>query len=79
MSVPPESIEAGKCYLMETGHVRRVMRLMPDGRVQFESRMGHQRNPGAWRSGMQDGRSFALLAEREVPCDWTPETDQAKR
>ncbi len=75
MSVPPESIEVGKCYLMETGHVRQVRRIMPDGRVQFESRVGHQRNPGAWKPGMQSGRSFADLIEREVPCDWTPERE----
>jgi hypothetical protein len=24
MSVPPESIEVGKCYLTQAGHVRRV-------------------------------------------------------
>ena len=75
MSAPPDSLEVGKCYLLETGHVRRVIRLMPDGRVQFEGRMGHQRNAGAWRSGMQDIRSFAFLIEREAPCDWAPETD----
>ena len=41
MSVPPERIEVGKCYLMESGQVRRVLRIMPDGRFQYEHRMGH--------------------------------------
>lgn len=49
---------------------------MPDGRVQYEQRPDHQVNAGAWRPGMQDGRSFASLVEREVPCDWIPEGDE---
>ncbi len=79
MTIPPESIATGRCYLMETGHVRQVRRLMPDGRVQYEQRPGHQVNTGAWKPGMQEGRSFALLVEREVPCDWTPDVDEANR
>ena len=76
VTAPPDRVQPGKCYLLETGHVRRVIRLMPDGRVQYEGRVGHQRAPGAWRPGMQDIRSFAFLIEREVPCDWSPETDE---
>ena len=75
MTIPPESIEVGKCYLSNDGRVRRAAKFLPDGRVQFEGRMGHQRNAGAWRSGMQDIRSFAFLIEREVPCDWTGEDE----
>jgi hypothetical protein len=29
-----------------------------------------------WRSVVQDQRAFALMVEREVPCDWSPETDE---
>ncbi len=72
MPVPPESVEAGKCYLMKTGHVRRVL---PDGRVQYEHHPGHQVNAGAWRPGIQETRSFVFMVEREIPCDWTPERD----
>ncbi len=79
MTIPPESIEVGKCYLMGTGHVRQVRRLMPDGRVQYEHRAAHQTYAGAWKPGMQEGRSFAFQVEREVPCDWTPGADEAKR
>jgi hypothetical protein len=42
MSIPPESIAIGKCYLMETGHVRRVTRMGSKGRIQYMQRMGHQ-------------------------------------
>jgi hypothetical protein len=75
MSVPPESIEAGKCYLTFSRQVRRVVRLMPDRRVQFEQRPARHLNANAWQPGMQDRRSFAAVAEREVPCGWTPETE----
>lgn len=81
MTLPPESIQVGKCYLVEAERsrrskgIRRVVRIMPDGRVQFERRPAHQVNAGAWKPGMQEVRAFALQAEREVPCDWTPEDD----
>ncbi len=78
MSVPLKSLEVGKCYLMETGHVRRVVRIMPDGRIQYEHRVGHV-VPRIWKAGIQDGRSFAVTIEREVPWDWTPEADEALR
>jgi hypothetical protein len=78
VSVPPERIEVGKCYLMESGQVRRVLRIMPDGRFQYEHRMGYAA-PKAWRSGIQGSHSFAQLVEREVPCDWTPEADEVGR
>ncbi len=78
MTIPLKSIAVGKCYLTDTGHVRRVLRLTPIGRIQFEVRAGHVM-PKIWRIGIQDGRSFASQAEREVPCDWTPEMGEAKR
>ena len=76
MTIPPESIAVGKCYLMETGHVRRVTRMLPGGRAQFERRAAHLL-PKVWKADVQDLRSFAATVEREVPCDWTPEADEA--
>ncbi len=76
MSIPPESIEVGKCYLTNTGHIRRVTRIFPDGRVQFEQRLGHTLLKRRWPSNIAEGRSFAFAIEREVPCDWTHETDE---
>ncbi len=76
MTIPPESIEVGKCYLVNSAgtlHVRRVTRLIPDGRVQYESRTVRVRR--AWRFGMLSLRDFASQAAREVPCDWTPERE----
>ena len=82
MSLPPESIEVGRCYLVEGRkilHVRQVVRLMPNGWVQYEFRPAHLLNVGAWQPGMQDSRSFAFSSQREVPCDWTPETDDKEQ
>ena len=73
MAILPESIEVGKCYLMETGHVRRVVRIKPDGRVQFMHRQGHTLKN--WKVSSDKRRSFALMVEREVPCDWSPEEE----
>jgi hypothetical protein len=77
MSIPPESIEVGKCYLAEGGRdvrIRRVVHILPDERVQYE-----QRTPKShWIPGIQERRSFAAMLLREVPCDWAPGTDEPK-
>ncbi len=84
MSLPPESIEVGKCYLVRTGRsdqpmgVRRIVRIMPDGRIQFEHRIASSKGV-AWKAAIQDARSFAFMVEREVSCDRTPEADEAGR
>ncbi len=81
MSIPAESIEVGKCYLVSTRRpdqpkgVRRIVRILPDGRIQFEHRIGPAGAFG-WKVGIQDARSFAFLVEREVPCEWTPEQEE---
>jgi hypothetical protein len=52
VSIPPGSIEAGKCDLVRTGRadqpqgVHRVIRIVPDGRVQFAHRTGPARTSG---------------------------------
>lgn len=76
MSIPPEIIEVGKCYLVDGTrvlYVRRVMRLMPDGRVQYESRTA--RAVKGWQPGMLSLGEFASQAKHEVPCDWTLERE----
>ncbi len=76
MATPPESIEVGRCYLSNDGRVKRVVQVMPDGRVVYEVRPGHVPSTRAWRSGILDQQSFLVGVEREVPGDWTPETDE---
>ncbi len=76
MATPPESIQVGKWYLMETGHIRTVQRVLPDGRVQYRYRSAANQK-ARWREGIQDRRGFAFLVEREIPCDWTLEADEA--
>ncbi len=72
MSIPPDNIEAGKWYLAKGGRaprVRRVIRVLSDGRVQYE-----QRSPKtAWQRGIQHRDVFASMLQLEVSCDWMPE------
>ncbi len=78
MTVPPESIAAGKCYLAKTpsdAQLWKVIGIMPDGRVLYE-----QHTPVAgWGVAIQERTTFAAAVEREVPCDWTPDADEASR
>jgi hypothetical protein len=76
MTIPPESIGVGKCYLTDGNTVRRVVTVLPDRRIQYEWRGGHR---AKWKAGILSGREFAQQAEREVPCDWTPERDNEER
>ena len=72
MSIPPEIIEVGKCYLTDGKTVRRVGTIHPDGRIQYEWRAGLRKK---WKAGILPRREFAVAAEQEVPCDWRPERD----
>ncbi len=75
MSIPPESIQVGQCYLMETGQVVSIMALLPSGAVQFLQRAGHTPEWARSKARVLNLRSFAFSAERPVSCDWTPESD----
>jgi hypothetical protein len=72
VSIEPDAIEVGHCYLTDQSTVRRVVRVLPDQRVQYEWRAGHRTH---WKSGILSAREFALAAERRVPCDWTIKTE----
>ena len=75
MTVPPESIEVGKCYLAgpQLGpRVQRVAAILPDGRVQYEWR---KRERQKWKPGILDLCEFAFGVDQEVLCDWTPEQE----
>ena len=74
VSIDPEKIEVGQCYLCG-GNLRRVLRIMPDGRIQFEHRSGGPSRIKAWKPGMLSVTLFAASVERQVPCDWTPQSD----
>ncbi len=74
MSVPPESIEVGKCYLTNSGFVRRVLEISPQGWIVYERRPAY-RPEAVWLECNQHLSGFAPQIEREVPCDWTPERE----
>ncbi len=75
MSINPDSIQVDQCYLTNSGHVRRVLRILP-GKVQFASRLATTRPRKDLKVDVLDLRSFAFSIERTVPCDWTSETDR---
>ena len=67
MSIPPEAIEVGKCYLAETGEIRRVVNC-EHGKVAFHTgrRLALK---GKWPRRMVTSRDkFAADAVREVHC-----------
>ena len=74
MPIPSQSIEVGKCYLTVEGKVRKATSVLRDGRVQYEWRRAYLRET-PWKAGVENDRSFASSVEREVPCDWTQESD----
>ncbi len=75
MSLPPVSIEVGKCYLTGSGRVWRIVQIMPDGRIVYEWR-SPRAGAKKWYAGMINAVAAGALIQREVPCEWTPETGE---
>ena len=73
MAVPPESILAGRCYLLPENKMARVLHILPGERVQYEFRECAVVRAFGWKEDVLELLPFAFLVEREVPCDWMPE------
>lgn len=69
--MPVAVIEVGKCYMTAFGEIRRVLEIS-SGKVKYETQ---QKTAGGGSSTswvtVGDGR-FANDVEREVPCDYDP-------
>jgi hypothetical protein len=79
LSIPLQSVEIGKCYLLEGEPLRRVRlvtHILPSGRIRFEGRDATESREFVWAGGTSDLSAFAEAALHEVPCDWTPDTDE---
>jgi hypothetical protein len=76
MSVAPESVEVGKCYLTDVARVQRVIEITPAGEVIHEHRSTRERQEEGI-AGTATLRAFAFITVREVLCHWTPESDDA--
>ena len=77
MSIPPESIQVGRCYLTADGTIRRVISTDSNGRVRYAERAG----AGPWRPGRLRSlkrQDFAAAVVREVPCAGEPEENGAE-
>jgi hypothetical protein len=61
---------------MLSGYVRRVIG-HHQGRLHYETRAQVRKGARwAWQPGIVDQKTFALMVERLVPCDWTVESDE---
>jgi hypothetical protein len=69
MSIPPESIQVGRCYLSEEGRVRRVTKFLASGQVRYKYRSFPDDERSPWRTGNLDVGRFAATTLREVSCD----------
>ncbi len=78
MSLPPESIEVGRCYLTDAGRVQQVLGISPDGQVSLAHRSTREEQQ-PWTAGTASLQAFAYISVREVPCDWPPEIDKKQR
>ena len=82
MSVPPESIQPGRCFVATTERgqrVRRVTILTREGEVRYKSRAAATASTSGWVESGLPLSAFASQAEREVPCSWTPDADETSR
>ncbi len=75
MSVPPESIDVGKCYLTVGGEVRRALAIEAD-KVAYHTILKNGSRQSLPRHRVNALRTFAAQIEREIPCDWTLESGE---
>ncbi len=70
MSIPPDRIEVGQCYLFPGDLVRRVVVITPDGGVEYLVR--GPRPLKGWRARSANLVSFAAGAIMVIACDYEP-------
>ena len=75
MTIQPESIRVGQCYLDDRQRFLYVTHITPDNLVRFKYHEPQPAMADAWWAGMLNLRDFATAVIREVPCDGTPEKD----
>ena len=74
--IDPESIQIGQCYLSDTGKIRLVLNILPDGRVQFEARNRTDRTGLRSKLDIMSTEAFAASTERPIRCDWVRGEDE---
>lgn len=79
MTIAPESIRVGKCYVTRNDQVVRVTGLLPDGYVLYAFRSGAVAGALGWTRAQTAVQVFVHLAEREVPCDRAPAGEGQER
>jgi hypothetical protein len=74
--IDTESIQVGQCYLSDTGKIRLVLNILPDGRVQFEARNRTDRTGLRSKLDIMSAEAFAASTERPIRCDWVRGEDE---
>jgi hypothetical protein len=77
LSALPGSIQIGRCYLTSEGRVRRVLSV-EGGKVLYEAKDPDATAGSRPRMATLPVGKFVAGVEREIPCDWTLETDRAQ-
>jgi hypothetical protein len=76
MTIPPESIQVGKCYLTSDERVVQVMQFLSNGSLSYRFRRADDTPPFHWTGAVASPEVLPFQPLREVPCDWTPEMDE---
>lgn len=71
------SIEVGKCYLTRDGQIIRVLQFLSDGDLVYATRAGRRGGQFIWAGAVMSVGNLLISIEREVPCDWVPEANEA--
>ena len=72
MTMLPNTIQVGKCYITRNDQVARVVNLLSSGHVIYAFRSSMAASTCRWTGAEMDLQAFAMLVEREVTPDWTP-------
>ncbi len=82
MTISPESIQVGKCYLADrrqSPQVWQVTTIFADGRLEYKNRPVNPELSQRLRSARTSLQLFASGIDRKVPCDWSPGADEASQ
>jgi len=77
VSISPDTVQVGRCYLAQGQRFLQVTHVTADGRVRFKYLdLCASSMPEIWWAGMLNLRDFAATALREIPCAREPETNK---
>ncbi|SEI04402.1 hypothetical protein SAMN02799636_05127 [Methylobacterium sp. 275MFSha3.1] len=76
MTVNPNTLAVGVCYITPAGQVRKITDITTTGGVNYDARGGHNVDgwhPGPQLSNLPSKAKFASDVDREVKCTYHPD------